>query len=52
MLKIEDHPDGTAHIAEAWVNMKERMTLSLDYDTRLARYLVERTLGNDWPFPT
>src|SRR5262245_52457905 len=26
MLKIEDHPDGTAHVAEAWVNMKERMT--------------------------
>ena len=52
MLKIEDHPDGTAHIAEAWLNMKERMTLSVDYDQRLARYLVERTLGNEWPFPT
>ena len=52
MLKIEDHADGTAHVSEAWVNMKERMTLSRDYDTRLATYLIERTLGNDAPFPT
>jgi hypothetical protein len=52
MLRVEDRPDGTAHIGEAWVNMKERMTLSKDYDTRLLRYLIERTLGNEWPFPT
>ena len=52
MLKIEDHPDGGAHISEAWSNTKERMTLSKDYDTRLARYLVERTLGNEWKYPT
>jgi hypothetical protein len=52
MIRIDDNPDGTARVGETWVNMKERMTLSKDYDVRLVRYLVERTLGNEWPFPT
>jgi len=52
MIRIDDNADGTARVGETWVNMKERMTLSKDYDVRLVRYLVERTLGNEWPFPT
>jgi hypothetical protein len=52
MIRIEDLPDGTARVGESFVNMKERMTLSKDYDVRLVRYLIERTLGNEWPFPT
>ena len=32
--------------------MKERMPLSIDYDKRLARYLIEKMLGNEWPYPT
>ncbi len=54
MVRLENDASGASgcHIAEAWANMKERMTLSKDYDARLLRYLIERILGNDWPFPT
>jgi hypothetical protein len=52
MIRIDDVADGTARVGETWVNAKERMTLSKDYDVRLVRYLLERTLGNEWPFPT
>jgi len=52
MVKLAPEPTGGARIAEAWVNMKERVTLSRDYDARLVRYLIETIIGNDWPFPT
>jgi hypothetical protein len=52
MVKVVRAPDGSAQIGEAWANMKERVTLTLDYDVRMLRYLIERVLGNDWPFPT
>ena len=52
MVKIARAEDGSAQIGEAWANTKERLTLSKDYDARLLRHLIERVLGNDWPYPT
>jgi hypothetical protein len=52
MVKIERLPDGTGRITEVWASMKDRVTLTLDHDVRLIRWLVERVLGNDWPYPT
>jgi hypothetical protein len=52
MLSIVRADDGSARIGEAWANAQERVTIIPNYDARMLRYLVERVLGNDWPFPT
>jgi hypothetical protein len=52
MIKVERAEDGTGRITEAWANMKERVTFTVDYDARMMRYLIERVLGNEFPYPT
>lgn len=51
MVSLVREPAGGARIGEAWANAQERVTVIPDYDARMLRYLIERVLGNSWPFP-
>jgi len=52
MFSLVRAEDGSAHIGEAWANAQEKVTVIPDYDARMLRFLIERVLGNSWPFPT